>query len=59
MVLKEEITSIIDTMPEDFQKELLIYLKKLEKLSLSKAKMSIHLQTILTEDAEVLKRLAQ
>ena len=47
MVLKEEITSIIETLPEDFQKELLIYLKKVEKISLSKAKMSLHLNTIL------------
>ena len=59
MVLKEEITSIIETLPEDFQKELLIYLKKVKKISLSKAKMSLHLNTILLEDAEVLKKLAQ
>jgi hypothetical protein len=59
MSVKEEISHIVDTLPEDFQKELLQYLKKLEKIALADAKMSLHLHSIMAEDKEVLTKLAQ
>ena len=59
MQVKEEISHIVDTLPEDFLNELLQYLKKLEKASKDKATLSLHLNTILIEDNDVLAKLAQ
>ena len=59
MQIKEEISHIVDTLPEDFLNELLQYLKNLEKVSKAKAKMSLHLNSILIEDKEVLTKLSQ
>ena len=59
MQVKEEISHIVDTLPEDFLNELLQYLKKLEKTSKDKATLSLHLNTILIEDNDVLSKLAQ
>ena len=59
MQVKEEISHIVENLPEDFLNELLEYLKKLEKASKDKAKFSLHLNTILVEDKEVLSKLAQ
>ena len=59
MQIKEEISLIVDTLPEDFLNELLQYLKKLEKVSKSKGKMSLHLNSLLIEDKEVLTKLSQ
>lgn len=59
MQVKEEIAQIVDTLPEDFLNELLQYLKKLEKASKDKGKMSLHLNTILIEDKDLLAKLAK
>jgi len=59
MQVKEEISNIVNTLPEDFLNELLQYLKKLEKTSQDKRKLSMHLNTILIEDKEVLTKLAK
>jgi|JI10StandDraft_1071094.scaffolds.fasta_scaffold54720_2 transaldolase len=59
MQVKEEISNIVNTLPEDFLNELLQYLKKLEKTSQDKRKLSLHLNTILIEDKEVLTKLAR
>ena len=47
MHVKEEISLIVDTLPEDFLNELLQYLKQIEKGSKEKSKLSLHLNTIL------------
>ncbi len=59
MHVKEEISHIVDTLPEDFLNELLQYLKQLEKASKNKGKLSLHLNTILIEDRDVLVKLAK
>ena len=59
MLLKEEISTIVETLPEDFQIELLQYLKKIDKMTINKAKSLLHFNLILTEDNDLLKKLAQ
>ncbi len=59
MAVKEEITHIVDSLPEEFLQELLDYLKSLEKASKQKAISSLHLNKILIEDKEVLSKLAK
>jgi len=59
MQVKEEINHIVDTLPEDFLVELLRYLKKLEKVSKEKVKLSLHLNTVLVEDKDLLEKLAK
>ena len=59
MKVKEEISNIIDTLPEEFLNELLLYLIQLEKASKDKVKLSLHLNRILIEDNVVLAKLAE
>ena len=59
MKVKEEISNIVDTLPEEFLNELLLYLIQLEKASKDKVKLSLHLNRILTEDNVVLAKLAE
>ncbi|RYY21478.1 MAG: hypothetical protein EOO36_00680 [Cytophagaceae bacterium] len=59
MELKQEITQIIDTLPNEVLGELVQYLRQVEKASQEKARLSLHLKTILLEDREVLERLAK
>lgn len=59
MAVKEEIAHIVDSLPEEFLKELLDYLISLEKASKNKAIYSLHLNKILIEDKEVLSKLAK
>ena len=59
MELKQEITQIIDTLPDEVLRELVHYLRQVERASQEKARWSSHLQTILLEDSEVLARLAK
>lgn len=56
---KQEIAQIIDTLPEEVLAELVQYLRQVEKASQEKARLSLHLKTILLEDKEVLERLAR
>ncbi len=59
MEIKEEIKQIVDTLPEDVLGELLQYLRQIEKESTSQLHLSLNLNTVLTEDDELLERLAQ
>jgi hypothetical protein len=59
MELKQEITQIVNTLPEDVLGEVLQYLQQLEKVSHEKMRLSLNLKTILTEDRELLERLAK
>lgn len=59
MEIKQEIAQIIDTLPAEVLGELLQYLRQVEKTAQEKARMSLHLKTILLEDREVLERLAK
>lgn len=59
MEIKEEIKQIVDTLPEDVLGELLQYLRQIEKESTSQLHLSMNLNTVLTEDDELLERLAQ
>ena len=59
MELKEEITQIVNTLPEDVLGEVLQYLQQLEKVSHEKMRLSLNLKTILTEERELLERLAK
>jgi hypothetical protein len=59
MQVKEEISNIVDTLPEEFLKELLQYLKKIEQASKSQVKLSLNLNSILVEDKDVLAKLAK
>jgi hypothetical protein len=59
MELKQEVARIIDTLPEETLGELLQYLRQVEKASQDKARLSLHLKTILLEDKELLERLAK
>ncbi len=56
---KQEITQIIDTLPDEILGELVQYLRQVEKASHEKARLSLHLKTILLEDKELLERLAK
>ena len=59
MELKQEAIQIIDTLPNEILSELVQYLRQIEKAAQEKARLSLHLQTILLEDSEVLARLAK
>ncbi|MFT6479436.1 MAG: hypothetical protein ACI9V1_002399 [Spirosomataceae bacterium] len=59
MSVKQEIAKIVDTLPSDVLGELLHYLRQIEKASQEKKRLSLNLNTILTEDRELLEKLAQ
>ncbi len=59
MELKQEITEIVNTLPNDVLGELLLYLRQVEKVSQEQMRLSLNLKTILTEDRELLERLAK
>lgn len=59
MGVKQEITQIVDTLPNTVLSELLHYLRQVEKVSQEKMRLSLNLKTILTEDSELLERLAK
>ena len=59
MEAKQEIAHIINTLPDAVVAELLQYLRQVEKASQEKMRLSLHLNTVLTEDRELLERLAQ
>jgi hypothetical protein len=59
MGVKQEITEIVNTLPNEVLGELLHYLREVEKVSQEKMRLSLNLKTILTEDRELLERLAQ
>lgn len=59
MELTQEITQIVNTLPKDVLGEVLQYLRQVEKVSQEKMRLSLNLKTILTEDSELLERLAK
>jgi len=59
MEIKEEIIKIVDTLPEEFLKDLRDYLVQLHDNQMDKSMLSINLNSILLEDKNLLKRLAQ
>jgi len=56
---KNEIVQIVNKLPDEVLGELLQYLRQVEKTSLEKMRLSLNLNTILTEDRELLEKLAK
>ncbi len=59
MELKQEIVQIVNNLPNEVLGELLQYLRQVEKTTTEKMRLSINLNTILTEDRELLEKLAK
>jgi hypothetical protein len=59
METTQEITQIVNALPKEVLGEVLQYLRQLEKVSQEKMRLSLNLKTILTEDREVLEKLAK
>lgn len=56
---KNEIVQIVNKLPDEVLGELLQYLRQVEKTSPEKMRLSLNLNTILTEDRELLEKLAK
>lgn len=59
MEIKQEIVEIVNTLPNEVLDDVLTYIKKVQKISRQKINLSLHLDTILEEDKEVLEQLAK
>jgi hypothetical protein len=59
MEVKKEIATIVNNLPNEVLSELLQYLRQVEKSSVDKIQLSLNLSTILTEDQELLEKLAK
>ncbi len=59
MELKNEIVQIVNKLPDEVLSELLQYLRQVEKTTSQKMRLSLNLNTILTEDRELLEKLAK
>lgn len=59
MELTQEITQIVNALPQDVLGEVLQYLRQVEKVSQEKMRLSLNLKTILLEDRELLEKLAK
>jgi cell shape-determining protein MreC len=57
--LRNEISRVIQKVPDDFLNEVLSYLKEFEKITKKDFESVKHLKQILKEDQELLERLAQ
>lgn len=57
--LKTEIQKVIDNVPESILQDVLDFLKELQSQPSDKVKLTNHLRQILTEDKELLEKLAQ
>jgi len=57
--LKIEIQKVLDQVPENLLEDVLAYLQEVQKKNASEFSNSQHLKKILTEDRELLKKLAQ
>lgn len=57
--VKSAITELLENSPEQALQEVLIYLKSIQGNSDKSVTLAKNLRTILTEDKELLKRLAQ
>ena len=56
--IKTEIHKVIDKIPDNVLQDILDYLKQLQDISQSKLELSKNLKLILTEDRELLEKLA-
>ncbi|MFM8370790.1 MAG: hypothetical protein ACKOCO_00255 [Bacteroidota bacterium] len=59
MEIKQEIEQIVNKLPDDVLAELLLYLRQVEKTTKGEIKLSLNLNTILSEDRELLEKLAK
>lgn len=59
MEVKQEITEIVNNLPDEVLEELLQYLRQVEKTTAEKMRLSLNLNTILAEDQELLEKLAK
>jgi hypothetical protein len=59
MEVKDEIIQIVNSLPNEVLGELLQYLRQVEKTHAEKIRHSLNLHTILTEDRELLEKLAK
>jgi len=57
--IKSEIQKTLDNIPENVLQDILDYLKVIQSKSTDKIKLSKNLREILTEDKELLERLAK
>ena len=57
--IKTEIHKVIDTVPDNILGDILNYLKQLQEVSQKNIELSKNLKLILTEDRELLEKLAQ
>jgi hypothetical protein len=56
--LKQEIYKAVENMPEEILENILEYFKELEHSSKDRIKMAKNIKTILSEDKELLHKLA-
>ena len=59
MEIKQEIVEIVNKLPDEVLGEILQYLRQVEKTTTEKMQLSLNLRTILTEDRELLEKLAK
>lgn len=59
METKQEIVQIVNKLPNEILEEVLLYLRQVEKTTTEKMRLSLNLNTILTEDRELLEKLAK
>lgn len=59
MEVKEEISKIIDSLPESALNDVLILLRDMEKAAQRSDTTEIHLQAIIKEDHKLLQALAK
>lgn len=57
--VKQEITKLLEEIPEDSLPQVLEYLQQIKELSAKEVSMGQNLSKILKEDREVLEKLAQ
>ena len=57
--VKDEIQRIIERLPSEVLSDVWSYLKQLENSSKGEVELSLHLRKILTEDKNLLQRLAK
>ncbi|MDN4164880.1 hypothetical protein QWY31_05170 [Cytophagales bacterium LB-30] len=57
--IKTEIQKILDSVPETVLQDVLDFLKELQEKSADKVKLTNNLRKILSEDKELLEKLAQ
>lgn len=56
--IRQEIHKVVDNMPEELLQNVLVYFRELEHSSEDKIKLAQNLKTILSEDKELLPKLA-